>query len=115
MLKKCRRWTKKWTKRDRQQKRLYHAFNRGKILSEMQKRFGPALYFLDRPFGVGGGTDGSESPKFSAAHFRANSLSSAALCRLSLCLIFSQWVSMVFLLRRNWSAISRALYEAPRS
>jgi hypothetical protein len=58
-----------------------------------------SLYFFHRPFCDGDGTNGSEGPKFSAAHFRANCLSSAALCKVNLCLIFSQWVSMVFRLR----------------
>ena len=49
-----------------------------------------------REFGDGETAHGSEGPNFSAAHCRANRLSSAAVCRLSLCLIFSQWVSIVF-------------------
>lgn len=42
---------------------------------------------------------GSEGVMFSAAHLRANRLSSAAVGRLNLCLIFSQCVSTVLRLR----------------
>ena len=46
-----------------------------------------------------GATQGSAGSKFSLAHCRANRLSSAAVYKLSLCLIFSQWVSIVLRLR----------------
>src|SRR6266481_8424620 len=52
-------------------------------------------YFFDPPFCDEDTTQGSEGAKFSAAHCRANRLSSAAVYKLSLCLIFSQWVSIV--------------------
>src|SRR5215471_6031670 len=67
--------------------------------------------FFDR----GGATQGSAGSKFSLAHCRANRLSSAAVYKLSLCLIFSQWVSIVLRLRWNCSAISRGLYAAPNN
>src|ERR1700756_5441402 len=72
-------------------------------------------YQRDRPLCNWGATHGSEGAIFSAAHCRAKRLSSAAVCRLSLCLIFSQWVSTVLRLSRNCAAISRGLYAAPKS
>jgi hypothetical protein len=56
-------------------------------------------YLFDPPFCDEDTTQGSDGARFSAAHCRANRLSSAAVYRLSLCLIFSQWVSIVFRLR----------------
>src|SRR5262249_21537407 len=56
-------------------------------------------YLFSRPLCNRGVTQGSEGDKFSVAQVRANRLSSAAVCKLSLCLIFSQWVSTVLRLR----------------
>src|SRR4030095_17179877 len=77
--------------------------------------FAQSVVYFDRPFCPEDMTHGSDGAKFSAAHCRAKRLSSAAVYKLSLCLIFSQCVSMVLRLRWNCSAISRGLYAAPNN
>ena len=71
------------------------------------------LVVFARPFSDEGTTQGSDGDKFSAAHWRAKRLSSAAVYKLSLCLIFSQCVSMVLRLRWNCSAISADYMRRP--
>src|SRR6266699_1627371 len=79
---------------------------------DVQPRSQMRCYPFGRPLCDEATTQGSEGDKFSAAHCRAKRLSSAAVYKLSLCLIFSQCVSIVLRLRWNCSAISRGLYAA---
>src|SRR5258708_17189606 len=70
-----------------------------------QSRRQQLRYFLEPPFWDEDTTQGSDAVRFSAAHCRANRLSSAAVNKLSLCLIFSHWGSLVLPVRWTCPAI----------